>query len=78
MQKVIRRRQPGQQSIAASDTLHPRLARIYSARGALTPDELDLSLPRLLPPARLLNADSAALLLADAIAAGRKLLVIGL
>ncbi len=38
-------------------------------------DELDLSLARLLPPARLHNADRAALLLADAIAQHKKLLI---
>jgi single-stranded-DNA-specific exonuclease len=42
-----------------------------------TPAGLDLGLSRLLPPAQLLNADRAAVLLADAIAAGGRLLIIG-
>ncbi len=53
------------------------LARIYAARGVRSSTELDLGLARLLAPAQLLNADRAAILLADAIAAGSKLLVIG-
>ena len=76
MQKLIRRRQTHSQETPRDDKLHPLLARVYAARGAGV-DELDLSLARLLPPARLHNADRAALLLADAIAQHKKLLIIG-
>ena len=76
MQKLIRRRQTHSQETPRDDKLHPLLARVYAARGAGA-DELDLSLARLLPPARLHNADRAALLLADAIAQHKKLLIIG-
>ena len=46
--------------------IHPLLARLYAARGMTSADELDDSLARLLPPASLLHADTAARLLADA------------
>lgn len=77
MRKLIRRRQAGQAAMLAGERIHPLLARIYSGRGILTPAGLDLGLARLLPPAALSNADRAATLLADAMAAGDKLLVIG-
>ena len=46
--------------------IHPLLARLYAARGMTSADELDDSLARLLPPATLKHADTAARLLADA------------
>ena len=77
MQKLIRRR-PADPAASLSDAdLHPLLARIYTTRGVRTPAELDLALAQLLPPAQLRNADAAAVLLADAVAADKKLLVIG-
>ncbi len=56
--------------------IHPLLARLYAARGVAAQDELDNGLARLLPPASLKGATEAARLLADAIAAGRKLCVV--
>ncbi len=56
--------------------IHPLLARLYAARGVLVKEELDNGLVRLLPPAALKGASEAAKLLADAIAAGRKLCVV--
>ena len=77
MHKLIRRR-PADPAAGLSDaSLHPLLARIYTTRGVRTPAELDLGLAQLLPPAQLRNADAAAVLLADAVAADKKLLVIG-
>ena len=76
MQKLIRRRQTHSEETPRDDRIHPLLARVYAARGADARD-LDLSLAKLLPPARLQNADRAALLLADAIAQDKKLLIIG-
>jgi len=57
--------------------LHPLLARIYSGRGVADPAELKLSFRELLPPGSLLGAAEAAVLLANAIAAGKRLLIIG-
>jgi len=56
--------------------VHPLLARIFAARRIRSADELELDAARLLPPDRLLNAPRAAQLLADAIGAGRKLLIV--
>ncbi|MGE8363489.1 single-stranded-DNA-specific exonuclease RecJ [Cupriavidus sp.] len=56
--------------------LHPTLARILSARGVREPAELATELPGLVPPAALKGIDQAATYLADAIAAGRRLLIV--
>ncbi|MFV5214445.1 single-stranded-DNA-specific exonuclease RecJ [Azonexus caeni] len=57
--------------------LHPLLARLYAARGVTDKAELDYELKSLLPPAALTHATDAASLLADAIEAEAKLLIIG-
>ncbi len=56
--------------------VHPLLARLYAARGIRLHDELDDALRRLLPPETLLGAHEAAVLLADAIAADRRIVVV--
>src|SRR3954447_12466735 len=56
--------------------LHPLLARLFAARGVRAADELDDALARLLPPATLLGAGDAAVLLADAIGAGSRICVV--
>ena len=56
--------------------VHPLLARLYAARGVSTRDELDDGLARLLPPAALMGAQAAAVLLADAIRDGKRLCVV--
>jgi single-stranded-DNA-specific exonuclease len=56
--------------------LHPVLARVYAARRIRSAAELDDDFKRLLPPASLAHCERAASLLADAIAAGNKLLII--
>jgi single-stranded-DNA-specific exonuclease len=76
VQKLIHRR-PATGAPLEDAALHPLLARVYSSRGIRSSQELDLGLARLLPPAGLLNADRAAALLADAIAADHKLLIVG-
>ena len=53
--------------------VHPLLARLFAARGVASADELDAGLARLLPPAGLKGAHAAAVLLADAIAAGQRI-----
>ena len=83
MHKLIRRRQPGNHTAAGAASpladagLHPLLARVYSARGIDSPAQLELGLAQLFPPAQLLNADRAAVLLADALAADKKILIVG-
>lgn len=56
--------------------LHPVLARVYAARRIRSPAELEDDVQRLLPPASLARCEEAGALLADAIAAGRKLLIV--
>nr|WP_236599933.1 single-stranded-DNA-specific exonuclease RecJ [Ramlibacter alkalitolerans] len=56
--------------------IHPLLARLYAARGVLAREELDNGLGRLLPPETLKGATQAAVLLADAIAAGRRICIV--
>ena len=54
----------------------PRLARLFAARGVADPGEVAPGLASLLAPERLAHAAEAAALLADAIAAGRRILVV--
>ncbi len=54
----------------------PTLAKIFAARGVTAPQQLETSLAHLLPFDKLKNAREMACLLADAIAAQKKLLII--
>jgi single-stranded-DNA-specific exonuclease len=56
--------------------IHPLLARLFASRGIRSPDELDDAPARLLPPTDLKGAAEAAVLLADALAAGRHIVVV--
>lgn len=56
--------------------LHPLLARLYAARGVQDRSELAYDLKSLLPPSALTHAEDAAGLLADAIEAEARLLIV--
>ncbi len=56
--------------------VHPVLARVYAARGVNTPQQLDTSFSGLAPADRLKNCVAMAQLLANAIAAGQRLLIV--
>jgi single-stranded-DNA-specific exonuclease len=56
--------------------LHPVLARVYAARQIRSAAELEDDFKRLLPPATLAHCERAAALLADAIAARKRLLIV--
>src|SRR6059036_1617153 len=56
--------------------LHPVLARVCAARGISRRGELEDALSGLIPPCDLLNSGRAAALLADAIAAGKRMLIV--
>ena len=56
---------------------NPLLARLYGARGVIAKSELEASLSGIIPPEQLTNSGEMAKLLADAIAANKKILVIG-
>ena len=59
-----------------AEGIDPRLARLFAARGVAGAAEMATALPGLLPPERLHAADEAAALLADAIAASRRILIV--
>ncbi|MVW80696.1 single-stranded-DNA-specific exonuclease RecJ [Bordetella sp. 02P26C-1] len=56
--------------------IHPLLARLWAARGVSHPDQTRLAWPALIPPSGLTHVDHAARILADAIGAGKKLLIV--
>jgi len=56
--------------------VHPLLARLFAARGIGRHDELDTRLATLLPPDTLKGAEEAGALLADAIAAKQRVLIV--
>ncbi len=56
--------------------VHPLLARLYAARGIQDAATLDASLAQLLPPTGLKGVQQAAVLLADAMAANKKLCIV--
>ena len=57
--------------------MHPLLARLYAARGVKDKTELNYELKSLIPPTALTHATDAAQILADAIEAEAKMLIIG-
>jgi single-stranded-DNA-specific exonuclease len=75
--KIVERRysEADRQALLAAG-LHPLLARLYAARRIRTAAELDYGPARLLPPAGMKGVEQAASLLADAIAAKRRVLII--
>ena len=56
--------------------VHPLLAKLYAARGVQSLDELDDGLAKLLPPSSMKGCLEAARLLADAIAADKRLCIV--
>ena len=56
--------------------VHPLLARLYAARGVHSLEELDDGLAKLLPPSSMKGCIEAAKLLADAIAADKRLCIV--
>ena len=75
--KLIVRDTPPRAAFALQEAgVHPLLARLYAARGVHTKDELDDGLGKLLAPSTLLGCQAAAVLLADAIAANKKLCIV--
>jgi single-stranded-DNA-specific exonuclease len=55
----------------------PVLARVLAARGVHAPEQLDVGLSRLLPPASMRNLPALAAILADAIERSQRLLIVG-
>lgn len=59
-----------------ADGLHPALARVLAARGIADSARLDMALTRLLPWSSLTGVERLAVLLADAIAAKQRLVIV--
>ena len=77
MTHIVTRRVPTRASLMLAQAgVHPLLARLYAARGVTAQDELDTRLSALLPPDGLKGASDAARMLADAIAAKKRLLIV--
>ena len=74
---LVQREVPPRQAFALEQAgVHPLLARLLASRGVKAAEDLDDSLPRLLPPAGLLGAAQAGTLLADTIVARRRICVV--
>jgi len=56
--------------------VHPVLARLYAARGVTHPSQISSGIATMMPPATLTQADAAAVFLADAIAARKRMVVV--
>jgi single-stranded-DNA-specific exonuclease len=75
--KLIVRDTPPRAAFALQEAgVHPLLARLYASRGVSSKDELDDGLGKLLAPSTMLGCAAAAVLLADAIAANKKLCIV--
>lgn len=75
--RILTRRVPVKASMMLEQQgVTPLLARLYAARGITGVNELDTQLSALLPPTQLLGCEAAACLLADAIAAKHRLLIV--
>ncbi|MFA7398860.1 MAG: single-stranded-DNA-specific exonuclease RecJ [Sideroxydans sp.] len=77
MSKIIQRPfSPATALQLEASGIAPLLARIYAARGIENAEELDTDIQHLLPFSQLMNTEKMASLLADAIAAQKKLLIV--
>ena len=77
MSKITRRPYPTDTArLLVQSGVAPLLARIYAARGIEDPAQLDTDIKHLQPHTLLKNAEKMAILLADAIADNKKILIV--
>ena len=77
MTRIVSRPYPVRQAeMLAQQGLHPVMARLMAARGLTETQQLSTTLDALIAPAGLLHIDKAAQFLADAIEAGKKMVVV--
>lgn len=79
MEQRLTKVRPVPQDVArqlASQGVHPLMARLLAARGVRDASEMGTEWSQLIEPARLTQVDHAAQVLADAIEAGKRLLII--
>jgi single-stranded-DNA-specific exonuclease len=75
--KIVARDIPPRSAWALEQAgIHPLLAQLYAARGVQSTQELDDGLAKLIAPSEMLGTQEAATLLADAIAAHKKLCIV--
>jgi single-stranded-DNA-specific exonuclease len=75
--KIVARDIPPRSAWALEQSgIHPLLAQLYAARGVQSTQELDDGLARLIPPSEMQGTREAAALLADAIAANKKICIV--
>ncbi len=73
---TIRPPQPEAEEILRSAGVHPLLARLWASRGLKHPNEAKLDWPAMITPTQLTQGQHAAAILADAIAARKRMLII--
>ena len=77
MTRIAIRKTPFRESeLLRQGGIHPVLARLYAARGLCDAKELSSELGALIPPSGLLHIGAAAVFLADAIAAGKRMVIV--
>lgn len=73
---VTRASSPADAEVLMRHGLHPVIARLYASRGVSSPDEIETELKKMHAPAGLKGCEDAAVVLADALAAKRRMLVV--
>lgn len=73
---ITRASSPADAAVLMRHGLHPVIARLYAARGVSSPDEIEIELKKLHAPVGLKGCDEAAVVLADALAQKRRMLVV--
>jgi single-stranded-DNA-specific exonuclease len=73
---VTRAPSPADAAVLVRHGVHPVIARLYASRGVCSPDEIETELKKLHAPIGLKGCDEAAVVLADALAANRRMLVV--
>src|SRR6202012_5737648 len=73
---VTRAPSPADAAMLVRHGLHPVIARLYASRGVCSPDEIETELKKLHVPTGLKGCEDAAIVLADALAANRRMLVL--
>ncbi|OTP69813.1 single-stranded-DNA-specific exonuclease RecJ [Caballeronia sordidicola] len=73
---VTRAPSPADVAVLVRHGVHPVIARLYASRGVCSPDEIETELKKLHAPIGLKGCDQASVVLADALAAKRRMLVV--
>ncbi|KNE75451.1 Single-stranded-DNA-specific exonuclease RecJ [Candidatus Burkholderia crenata] len=73
---VTRAPSPADAAVLVRHGIHPVIARLYASRGVCSPEEIETELKKLHTPVGLKGCDEAAAVLADVLAAKRRMLVV--